>query len=75
MRVAITGGTGFVGRNTARALLATGNHVVIVARGTRKVAPREGLTVVRADVFGIEADERELIATMQGTMICVRKRE
>jgi uncharacterized protein (TIGR00369 family) len=33
------------------------------------------LTVVRADVFGIEAGERELVATMQGTMICVRKRE
>jgi uncharacterized protein YbjT (DUF2867 family) len=50
VRVAITGGTGFVGRNAARALLATGNHVVLVARGSRKVAPREGLTVVRADV-------------------------
>ncbi len=32
------------------------------------------LTVVRADVFGINNDERELVATMQGTMICVRKK-
>ena len=30
------------------------------------------LTVVRADVFGITNDRRELIATMLGTMICVR---
>ena len=50
MRVAITGGTGFVGSNMARELLATGHEVVLVARGTRRVAPREGLTVVRADV-------------------------
>ena len=30
------------------------------------------LTVVRADVFGMKDDQRELIATMLGTMICVR---
>jgi uncharacterized protein (TIGR00369 family) len=29
------------------------------------------LTVVRADVFGIEGDRRDLIATMLGTMICL----
>ena len=40
MRVAITGGTGFVGSNTARALLGAGHHVVLVSRGTRRVAPR-----------------------------------
>ena len=33
MRIAITGGTGFVGRNVARALLADGHEVVLVARG------------------------------------------
>jgi uncharacterized protein (TIGR00369 family) len=33
------------------------------------------LTVVRADVFGIAAmGERELVATMLGTMICLRKK-
>jgi len=32
------------------------------------------LTVVRADVFGIAAmGDRELVATMLGTMICLRK--
>jgi NADH dehydrogenase len=50
VRIAITGGTGFVGRNTARALLDHGDEVVLVSRGTRRVAPREGLSVARADV-------------------------
>jgi uncharacterized protein (TIGR00369 family) len=32
------------------------------------------LTVVRADVFGIaKNEEKELVATMQGTMICLHK--
>jgi NADH dehydrogenase len=33
MRIAITGGTGFVGGHLARALAAAGHHVVIIARG------------------------------------------
>jgi uncharacterized protein (TIGR00369 family) len=34
------------------------------------------LTVVRADVFSVDEEgERKLVATMQGTMICVRKSE
>ena len=50
------------------------------AKGERFVAvanvlkPGRTLTVVRADVFGIsESDERELIATMLATMICLLK--
>lgn len=31
------------------------------------------LTVVRADVFGIEQGRRALVATMLGTMICLNK--
>ena len=31
------------------------------------------LTVVRADVFGVVGDRRELVATMLGTMICLSK--
>jgi len=33
MKVAVTGGTGFVGGHLARALAAEGHHVVIIARG------------------------------------------
>jgi uncharacterized protein YbjT (DUF2867 family) len=33
MKIAITGGTGFVGRNLARALVDAGHHVVLIARG------------------------------------------
>lgn len=31
------------------------------------------LTVVRADVFGIEQERRELVATMLGTMMCLSR--
>jgi uncharacterized protein YbjT (DUF2867 family) len=51
VRVAITGGTGFVGSNTARALLGAGHEVVLISRGSKRVAAREGLTVARADVI------------------------
>ncbi|MHB8717539.1 MAG: NAD(P)H-binding protein [Candidatus Dormibacteria bacterium] len=54
MRVAITGGTGFVGVNTARTLLEAGHEVVLVARGTRRVKGRPGVSVVRADVIAGE---------------------
>lgn len=31
------------------------------------------LTVVRADVFGVNEDQRDLVATMLGTMICLSR--
>lgn len=39
MRVAITGGTGFVGRHLARWLIARGHEVVLIARGVDRRDP------------------------------------
>lgn len=39
MKVAITGGTGFVGRNIARALAAEGHQLVLIARGMDRTDP------------------------------------
>lgn len=39
MKIAITGGTGFVGRNIARALTADGHSVVLIARGRDHTDP------------------------------------
>ena len=47
---------------------AKGERFVTVAE---VVKSGRTLTVVRADVFGIDGGKRELIATMLGTMICL----
>lgn len=40
------------------------------------IKPGRTLTVVRADVFGIDGDDqRELVATMLSTMFCLRNQE
>ena len=36
------------------------------------IKPGKTLTVVRADVFGLTGKQRTLVATMQGTMFCVK---
>jgi len=63
MRIAITGGTGFVGRNVARQLLADGHDVVLISRG---VDPR-GEIVGAADssrvtVAAIGIDDEDQLA-------------
>jgi len=52
MKIAITGGTGFVGRHLAARLVANGHEVVVVGRGDPAkddLLPR-GVTVVAADI-------------------------
>jgi uncharacterized protein YbjT (DUF2867 family) len=39
MKIAITGGTGFVGRSIARALVSDGHEVVLIARGVDQTCP------------------------------------
>ncbi|HEY3863645.1 MAG TPA: NAD(P)H-binding protein [Verrucomicrobiae bacterium] len=39
MKIAITGGTGFVGRSIARELLGAGHEVVLIARGLDQTCP------------------------------------
>jgi len=50
VRVAVTGGTGFVGIHTVRALKDAGHEVVIVARGSKRRPKGERVTFVRADL-------------------------
>jgi len=54
MKIAITGGTGFIGRHLAHDLVARGHQVVLIARGVytrgEQVRSNANLTFVRADV-------------------------
>lgn len=51
MKIAITGGTGFIGRHLARDLISRGHEVVVIARGqyTRNAQPIEGATFFTLD--------------------------
>src|SRR6266508_589662 len=52
MKIAITGGTGFIGRHLARDLIDRGHQVTILARGlyTRNTQPIEGAAFVTQDI-------------------------
>lgn len=52
MKIAITGGTGFIGRHLANDLIRRGQEVVVIARGlyTRNTQPTEGATNIALDI-------------------------
>ena len=50
MRIAITGGTGFIGRHLATRLAAEGVEVVLLARSEREELRARGMTFVASDL-------------------------
>jgi len=52
MKIAITGGTGFIGRHLARDLIARGHEAIVIARGnyTRNTQPIEGASFISLDI-------------------------
>ncbi len=53
MRIAVTGGTGFIGRNLARRLILEGHEVVLLARGKNahsEVDSAENMTFIASDL-------------------------
>jgi NADH dehydrogenase len=66
MRVAITGGTGFVGRHLARTLVGGGHEVVLIARGHDRrddsIRHQPGVTFVAADL----TDEDQMARALAG---------
>jgi uncharacterized protein (TIGR00369 family) len=55
-------------------LLAPARGEVVIAHATVK-RPGRNITVCTGDAFAVDGGERKLIATMIGTMMCIRGRE
>jgi NADH dehydrogenase len=76
MKIAITGGTGFIGRHLANDLIARRHEVVVIARGlyTRNTQPIEGATFVAMDANDTEKLQEvfkgcEAVAHCAGTSV------
>ncbi len=62
MKIALIGGTGFVGRAALEELLHRGHDVTALARSPAKFTPRDGLAVVQADAL----DAAQVAAAVAG---------
>ena len=63
MKVLLTGGTGFLGKNVARALASSGHSLRVLARGTSDLAGLpDGVEIARGDV----TDARSLVDAASG---------
>ena len=76
MKIAITGGTGFIGRHLARELIEHGHEVIVIARGlySRNPAPVEGATFIGMDANDTEKLQEvfqgcEAVAHCAGTSV------
>lgn len=65
MKIAITGGTGFVGRHLARRLVEGGHTVVLIARGKDRRDPAPGLLAVTFQSSDL-SDVEELTRAFEG---------
>lgn len=69
MRIAITGGTGFIGGHLARRLAAEGHEVILLARGTRENEVRPGMKFVASGLSN-EASLAEAFAGCEALVHC-----
>jgi len=62
MKIAITGGAGFIGGHLARRLAAEGHEIIVIARGTHERKIPAGMTIVPSDL----SDEASLAEAFAG---------